>query len=224
MLYLTKSFLNIFKAKVKAFSLIEMCIFLLILGTLSSSTLALFKIVQKNQRQNTTNDHFIQITYALANHVLRNKSLPCPANKDGVSIENCTQKIGGFVPYKTLGISKKITLDGFGRPIMYVADASLTDSLMLKEINSATEDNPNRVFCHTVSYNPIVIKDSMKQPVKELALDINSDQIAFLLMSNTSNFDETNFSFEFKESDQFMWITRSNFMSYYAKVPCMPKN
>ena len=134
--------------KIKAFSLIELSIVIVIVSIIASSSLFYFtskidKIkVEKTQKR-------IQTLYnAIGAYLLKNKELPCPAPLNEVPNQSnfgkagdCTAVSGGvfiaaastdliygMVPVKTLGLPSHMASDFWGSKIAYVVDKEHAES------------------------------------------------------------------------------------------------
>lgn len=118
--------------RLKAFSLIEISLTLLILGIVASSGMYLFKALNAQYKYQTNVRKHQIILNALGAYVARNQHLPLPSLDElGDSQEITTYqnlkhiKSIGFVPYKALKLPFSASLDAFGKPITYIIHPAL---------------------------------------------------------------------------------------------------
>jgi len=136
------------KADQGGFSLIEISIVLIIMSVLIGAGISIASIQMENTRIEKTKQKQAAIKTALINFISRNYRLPCPAvatltSTDanyGVEAENpgtCTSVSGfgsgssrnvrGIVPWKSLGLSDEVALDGYNRRFTYQVLRSQTN-------------------------------------------------------------------------------------------------
>lgn len=108
------------KLKIKAFSLLEMALVIAIIGIVFSSITPIWHIFNKSNAEKLNEEKYNYIRLAMQNH-LRKKGYLCAAAPDlnGISNENM---IKGYVPYKTLGISKKYAFDANNKPFIFAVN------------------------------------------------------------------------------------------------------
>ncbi|MFK7840202.1 MAG: prepilin-type N-terminal cleavage/methylation domain-containing protein [Bdellovibrionales bacterium] len=137
------------------FSLIELCIVLIIVGLLMSSFFAFSKTFLQSSKRKDTSQTIEMINDAVAVHFRNNFKLPCPApinisngNMSYESVKVCSDLykgsvrlsknflfsggegsliIHGKVPYKDLNIKPDDVVDAWGNVIFYSVTLSLTD-------------------------------------------------------------------------------------------------
>ena len=174
-----------------AFSLVEVAIVLVIVGILSSVFVSPFLNLQKVEKQRITSQRFENAMTSLTSFLLTHRYLPCPANpknkgiEAGVAMKSCMLPGTnvGILPYKTLGIPETQARDGFHQWITYAVVAELTDSFVLKELNTQDETYQKReVFCEVQPYTPIAIYNHRFESA--LSLDEEKDCVAFVLVSH----------------------------------------
>lgn len=137
--------LKLKEIKLQAFSTIELTIAIVLIG-LSTAFLAQFSYsyyTQAKIRQTLENQHFVMM--ALGRYVSQHGYLPYPEDKKGASqgasdgqgqsnygwqryhtdrwltIQECI----GHVPWRTLNIPYEMSLDGYGKPLIYVMHPKL---------------------------------------------------------------------------------------------------
>lgn len=111
------------KTKIKAFSLLETNLVLLICGVLIIGVVQYWKIVTYEYKliQSTNKANYIK--KSLEGYVARNGFLPYAAKKtDGIETNDCCI---GYVPYKTLGINSNYLYDGFGKKFKFIVNKNL---------------------------------------------------------------------------------------------------
>lgn len=133
------------------FTLIEMAVVLLILGTLLGGLLGAISQVTENTRRTTARSDLERIEDALFGYAQTYGRLPCPATDTSAGLEdrqtadpnsNCSSTYG-FVPNSTLNLSGRINgdtllLDPWANPYRYAVTpngaASFTDSATLSTV------------------------------------------------------------------------------------------
>jgi len=117
--------------KIKAFSLIEISLTLILIGIFSSFIFPFYKKLNYNRSCLITINKANEIRRALEGYVAMHGFLPSAANKDGLQIEN---KNAGYVPYKTLGLTSNHLKDGFGKNFKYFVSHEFTKFKYKKRI------------------------------------------------------------------------------------------
>jgi prepilin-type N-terminal cleavage/methylation domain-containing protein len=139
--------------KIKAFSLIELSIVIVIISILLTGALSVSITSVNNAKIKLTNDRIDAVYKALGTYLLINKMLPCPApmnldrNNAGYGTSNtgasCTTTAGvylsttagatnliyGAVPTKTLELPSEFAEDGFGSKIAYILHKDFTTTI-----------------------------------------------------------------------------------------------
>ena len=103
----------------KGFSLLELAIVLMIVGTLMSGVLIGVRQSTDNARRSNARNQLMQVEEAIYGFAQSYGRLPCPATADSGGFEahggspsyNCTQW-HGFVPVATLGLTAAVNQDG----------------------------------------------------------------------------------------------------------------
>jgi prepilin-type N-terminal cleavage/methylation domain-containing protein len=161
----------------KGFSLMEMCIVLILMGVVLSATFSLVRSYRRISKEEVTRLHQQKIMQALCSYFFRRQCLPYPSDSkerigesyaatvlDDPDNPYCVRYVGtkicgsfdryaiGIVPFKTLGLPEKVAKDGFGHWITYGVE-----SIML---NLGPNVKPGK-FCHDIYHNSpfILIQD-----------------------------------------------------------------
>ena len=216
---------SILTTKLKAFSLIEMSLVLAIMGVVAGMSLPMLienRVTQK--RAKATENSNIIIT-ALGAYAAANHELPCPATKESGGVAGACSAANvsscyGYVPYKSLGISKSSATDGFGHLIRYAVEPIYTD---------------NKRFDSTDDTHNISVLDIKSETVTQSST--KGDHIAIVLVSENEAYGSTNSSHEatnIQNNLQFYaipyssikenpfrhyvpWVTKNNLLTYYGK-------
>lgn len=152
----------------QGFTLIEMAVVLLILGTLLGGLLGAISQVTENTRRTTARSDIERIELALFGYAQAYGRLPCPAistsdgleDRTGGANSNCTS-VYGFVPNATLNLTGQINddtllLDPWANPYRYAVSPngseSFTDATALRAVfNSGTIDSADMLrICEDV--------------------------------------------------------------------------
>ena len=170
MIKLTRSFFQ----ESHGFSLLEMSLVLAIMGTVTGLSLPLLIEHQEQKKIRTTQERLNHIKIATGIYVARYKHLPCPAStaKSGTprTCQSSNMSSGmGYVPFKTLGLSEKMAVDGYGHPVRYAIDTNATKDSAYKS------DNPPSTL-HIESMDGVNLLDPNKA---RLALVLFSEGTAF---------------------------------------------
>ena len=124
--------------KVKAFSLIEVAIAIVLVGIVTFPLISITSGFLERAKIEKTNKSIAVIKESLVSYFLMNKALPCPAdptlnpNKPSYgSSQSCSSINGtviGSLPADALGLSRDFILDGYGRKFTYAVPKFLTTS------------------------------------------------------------------------------------------------
>ena len=227
------------KKRVKAFSLIEVGIVLLILGALGSFFTSFLDSTKSFYEKKTNQKKQSFIAKSLAGYVLQNRCLPgasLPTNQ-GSSVPDTYI---GIVPYKELNLDPKSVKDGNGFWYTYAVHPTLTKTCIKHQREKDMFVNAD--FCNTkLDHSSLKIKDQYLQ----------EDGIAFVLVTHhkgngsISDNDQRNLSCfsgsiegsleklnasdtgEFSSTnvkDIVSWFSRFNFMAQITKTPCQKED
>ncbi|WP_342261920.1 hypothetical protein [Alphaproteobacteria bacterium endosymbiont of Tiliacea citrago] len=109
--------------KIKAFSLLECALALMLIGICLNSFLIINKKKHQSSRKEITKLRANYIRKAIEGYVATHGFLPYASETlDGTSSLNCTV---GYLPYKTLGLSKIYAYDGSGNAFRFIVDKNL---------------------------------------------------------------------------------------------------
>lgn len=224
------------------FSLLEAALLIAIIGVLSGGVLQLLKHIERSFQHKKTDAHFERVLFALGRYMRREGRLPCPCDPSdlanfGSARRRCqsSSQAYGIVPFITLGLPEAVVRNGRGDFLTYIVHPSMTMKPPLNTQNL----NP---ACFQVS-KPLfmVVKDGLVH--KEMP----DDPIILALLSplpgGAGSFARGKItrrphpsckaqcnSLDFKIQislkglgycqDDMRMETRSNFMSYYARIFC----
>lgn len=218
------------RRRLRAFSLLEIAIVLIIVGLISSLTFPILTASLEAGRRQKTENHKERLFYCLAGYVLQNGHLPCPGQLSdlplGSAREKCLENHVGIIPFKTLGINQETAKDGFGNWFTYAVNPALT-SPHLRPIHDPLAE---ATFC-TVKTTSLSLLDSPESGQEVLA-PTATDHLALVLISHKrqdpSFFEKITMDpiFMLNEeqgsSQQLYWVSRNNLLAMYAHVPCPP--
>lgn len=130
--------------KCKAYSIMELSITLLIVGIMSISLFSLINTLQHTYKTYITKHRQQIVMRAIGQYTAQRLYLPypCPSEKFNEGTDNYNVSITfepavnktpqqtqlpciGVIPWKTLGLSKEMALDGYGNPMTYVMHPKL---------------------------------------------------------------------------------------------------
>lgn len=135
------------KGKIKAFTLVEMSMVVLIAGIILMTILPTLTAMREAEQQRLSRENLQSVLRAIAIYIQGNGCLPCPTPANisgagfgvvrgatGTTIPPCgacttTQGVGlpqGIVPFASLGIPARLARDGWGRWITMRVDPALT--------------------------------------------------------------------------------------------------
>ncbi len=125
--------------KLKAFSLIEVAIAIVLVGIVTFPLISITTGFLERAKIEKTNKSIAVIKESLVSYFLMNKALPCPADPTlnpnnpnyGSSQSSCSSIKGtviGSLPVDALGLSRDFILDGYGRKFAYAVPSFLTTS------------------------------------------------------------------------------------------------
>lgn len=161
--------------KTNAFSLLEAILSIAIIGLIASSFSLVYITISLHNKKKINEYRFHEIRIAIQSYLIRNGKLPCAASKNnGESTQNTYI---GYVPYKTLGIAKKHTLDSNNKPFKYIVNKNFTETnIPLYAPLSIPPQSNEKSFLRLYNYvdgrlfydhkeNHIVLKDKNNQSI-----------------------------------------------------------
>jgi prepilin-type N-terminal cleavage/methylation domain-containing protein len=167
----------------KGFSLMEMCIALILMGVVLSATFSLVRSYRRISKEEVTRLHQQKIMQALCSYFFRQQCLPYPSYSEKSIGESCTyfvykdlprspyvkEPVGteicswfdayaiGIVPFKTLGLPEKVAKDGFGHWITYGVENIMLEAGPHIELGA---------FCKNIySYSPAILIQDRDQVI-----------------------------------------------------------
>jgi type II secretory pathway pseudopilin PulG len=231
------------RKQIKAFSLLEIGLVLLIIGVLGVSLRpVLTKQLQQHNDKLTQNKQQC-IAESLAAFVLQNNCLP-EASIPSQAGEPVSGKYIGIVPYKALNLDPRTVKDKNGFWFTYAVNEALTETKLknAQALDMNLDINSDAIFCTAQSNTHLPkIKDH----------PAIGDCIAFVLVShyNGNGAFKSDDSRDFREEnstpqtmlealnasdtgtfssehvrDIVFWVSRYNLMAQIAKKPCIPKS
>lgn len=195
--------------------LLEIAIGISVIGLVSGFFLTRGMIAAKSMRERKTRDNIEIVTSALASYLSANKRLPRPSMPGGNGFESGEGDIAvGNVPFNTIGIAERNSVDGRGRPLIYVVEPKLTRNFV------RIYDNPDELgdtsyFCEDVMAPKIKI-------VGRNGMNIRNNDIVAFVVDTADN--RPSLSGEFvivKPSIHTVLVRRNFLLIYYLKnCPC----
>ncbi len=141
-----KSTLN---SHLKAFSLLEVAISLVVMGLIISAAVPTYNRFVNAKKYQQSKKLMDSTMYALALYVKDHNKLPCPAsNTSGFAMQSCLGFSKGYVPYNTLGLDPKYAKNGFGRWLTYVMDGFYSQ----QTFQGLAMDETNKGLSHPSAY------------------------------------------------------------------------
>lgn len=116
------------------FSLLEMSIVLVIIGTLASFMMPILLKQSMLAKRTLTHEHQKEIFYSLAAYLLAGNPLPCPADPAATGAQfgmaregGCSEPIQaiGILPFRTLGMPESMARDGYQHFFTYAVEPAL---------------------------------------------------------------------------------------------------
>jgi hypothetical protein len=187
----------------------------LIAGFFATKTI----LANRALRIQVTKNNLETITVALASFLAHNSRLPAPAVNGGGGVE-ANAYVGdlaahiGMVPFNTLGIPEKSTIDGNGRPIIYAVEPFLTQQFS-QIYRSDGNFVCNDFFCASVANPKIVIQTQASE------VSSRRDLVAFALDTADNIPTISDSRILVKISTNTAWIQRDMLLVKYLKAcPC----
>lgn len=181
--------------------LIEIAIAITVLSIITGFSVAKYGIYRKIQRERITKDNIENVTIALAAFVAKNKRLPLPSGSSGE--ESTTNE--HMIPYQTLGIDRKYTLDGDANPLIYIPEPFLTQNF------SAIYEDDLSQKCFCEGYNSRITIQGMQHQT-----------VAFVIGTRKSKISFNQNSIHVVSDPEIFWISRDMLLVKFLKSsPCM---
>ena len=230
------------KKHLKAFALLEVAVALSIIGVIMAWGIPTIMQWQKHQKAAQTIAHKDSIYYALASYVSQTGHFPCPANDmEGVAQPTCSQKPDfiGYIPYKTIGLMKKMAWDGHKKPFTYVIDPVLTQKVFDFTDPKSLGGTSKLSICRDLYNAPKTLRvlDEKDENVYIEKGAKNPDAIGFIIISHgqkKGRFSRVNKSktetfydvgLRHDHNDHLFWITRDTFIrQYLGKDTCRDRS
>lgn len=124
-----------------AFSLIEAAFAILLIGIFSSMLIPYYHALNARQNLQVTQLRANYIRKAIEGYVMRHGFLPSAASDTNGN--ESSNLIRGYVPYKTLGISKNYIYDAKGKLFSFIVNEYLMLAKYQKRLPDGTTDNDN---------------------------------------------------------------------------------
>lgn len=162
---------NIERAALRAFTLIEMSIVLIVIGLIILTVFPALTSMRSASQRALTDSNLAALMRATAVYVQANGCLPCPTPADGPfnkgfgyvrgdaspdACGNCpNSKAEGIPPYASLGIPPSVAHDGWGRWITMRIDPVLSENFKVAPPSSACLSNDTSPCTLELSKNGI---------------------------------------------------------------------
>lgn len=188
--------------------LLEIAIGLSIIGIMSVFFITKQLAFNRISKEHITKANIELVADAIASFVASNYRIPGPAKENG--IENNSICIGK-IPYNTLGIPEKSTLDGRGRPLTYIVELELTSCTELHQNNHnpfEQLDLRNDCFCKEILKPKIMIKDQ----------DSANDPVVFVIDTSDAKVSTLEDKIIVTPSANTFWIRRAMLLIHYVKT------
>ncbi len=210
------------KLKKQGSLLLEIAIGISVIGLISGFFLTRGMIATKSMREQKTRNNIEIVTSALASYLSTNKRLPRPSlSVDGNGFESSDVDIAvGNVPFNTLGITERNSVDGHGRPLIYIVEPKLTKNFV------RIYDNPDELgdisyFCEDVVTPKIKIIHRSGTNARNMSNTRNKDIVAFVIDTADNKPLISDGFVVVKPSIYTAWMQRNFFLIHYLKnCPC----
>ncbi len=188
--------------------LLEIAIGISVIGLISGFFLTRGIAINRVAREQKTKNNIEVVTSSLASYLATNKRLPRPSSpgKKGIESEVADKAIG-TVPFNTLGIAERCTIDGNGRPLIYIVEPALT------EIHESIYFDSSKIliskcFCDSSFLPKIKIKSNEK----------NDDIVAFVIDTiDNPPITTSDEAIVVSPSVHTFWARRNFFLIHYLK-------
>jgi hypothetical protein len=199
-----------------------------ILGILapSLSTLRLCSSLQSDKQK------YERICYAIAAYVIRNSHLPAPSSEPDSGKSSPDNPDSGFIPFKSLGLGKDISVNSAGKSIKYIPNKHLVGATVIHKPVGGTGGGMLKgaacEFCACFKADTLSLDliNAQGQFVTDTANTESVNPIAFILFTDDQNIQITTEGKTIVKitsaSSNIKYVFRDDLMSYYAKYPCPP--
>jgi type II secretory pathway pseudopilin PulG len=226
--------------KLRAFSLIEMAMVLIIMGMVGGFALPLLKGVLDNQKNKITEQNQERILYALAGYANQNKMLPYAADPQNINgkEDKATYRRRGIIPYADLGIPESIAKDGYQRWLTYIVDDHYAVTPPIASHGSTLQPtmyrlcekhaHPNPLKMRGLQENVAVVlishgpqgRGAYPNPLSVPPLGIDEQQNTISEHEIIDRPISSNPAHPF--SHKVAWVTARNLLAMYGHAPCPP--
>lgn len=211
--------------RLRAFSLIEMALCLIIVGSILSVAIPLMQSAKTEMEEAQCYQRSQKIFYALAGYVLRHHHLPCPAlDPHGHAEKQCFQESPtGYIPYHTLGLSADVAKSRHGRPFIYRVAGKLTQTQSLHEDNQDGSQVLGASFC-AVRYASLEQSPLQKDGHVPHHTSSSPHDIAVMLVApgpgSMEPVENTGRTISQRTSDQIYSLSRHGLLNAYGHYYC----
>ncbi|GHU11501.1 hypothetical protein FACS189449_03080 [Alphaproteobacteria bacterium] len=189
--------------------LLEVAIVISIIGLISGFFVTRTIVANKMMKARITRENIEIVTESLAAFLANHHRLPRPAS-DNSGWESANTNGVGNVPFKTLEIPEKQTVDGNARPLIYIVESNLTRKDFQRIYSTNDPLDPQEYFCQQV--NPTTIKIDVRD-----TNDNTADVVAFVIDTADNPPSVSDGIINVKVSTNTKWITRDLFLIRYLK-------
>ncbi|MDR1032332.1 MAG: prepilin-type N-terminal cleavage/methylation domain-containing protein [Holosporales bacterium] len=216
----------------RGFALLEVAIAIMVMGVIlgilgpSLNTLRLCSSLQSNKQK------YERICYAIAAYVIRNSHLPAPASEPNSGESNLDSPNLGFIPFKSLGLSKDVSVNSAGKPIKYIPNKTLVEATVINKpgggARSSLLSRTDCEFCARFEADTLSLDliNAQGQSVTDTTNTKSVNPIAFILFTDDQNVQIITGNKTIVKitsaSSHIKYVFRDDLMSYYAKYPCPP--
>jgi hypothetical protein len=174
-----------------------------------------------------------RICYAIAAYVIRTSHLPAPAKELASGEISSNENDVGFVPFKSIGLSKDFSINSSGKPIKYAPNRTLVaaDSIH-KPVGSTGAKSSlgtgSCEFCGRFEAGSLKLDviDAQGQSVTDKSTSSSVNPMAFVLFAEDESIQVTISDIVIiriqGKSSSVRYVFRDDLMSYYARYPCPP--
>ena len=200
------------KHPIRGSILLEIAIAVSIMGIISGYFITKQISINRMMRVQKTKSNIEATTAAIASFVACNSRIPRPAlidSEDGIEAEDI-KVASGKIPYNTLGIPEKNTVDGDCVPLSYIVEPELT---VCQSIYAEGElESRESYFCKHISTEQRLItirNQSEKNDVVVFVLDTKNNAQHHIISGD---------KIEINPSTNTFWLRRSVLLIQYLKM------